>query len=130
MGNLRLIYSEFGTGKILDGTHPSIKPKPLQQLPPGCQDGILPGEEAEEGQHVQPVQPVHGRDHRSGKTYNKIVISEDELHLRRLLCGWGKEDDQETVFCFTRVHFGDLPAAPFAELTKQKDNELAEKHLQ
>ena len=26
VGKLRLLYSEFGTGKLLDGAHPSIKP--------------------------------------------------------------------------------------------------------
>ena len=28
--NLRLLYFEFGNGKLLDGIHPSIKPKPLK----------------------------------------------------------------------------------------------------
>ena len=35
----------------------------LQQLSAGRQDGILTGDEAEEGQHARPVQPVHARVH-------------------------------------------------------------------
>ena len=30
MGNLRLLYSKFGTRKLIDGTHSSIKTKPLK----------------------------------------------------------------------------------------------------
>jgi hypothetical protein len=30
VGNLHLLQSQFGTGALLDGAHPSIKPKPLR----------------------------------------------------------------------------------------------------
>ena len=44
--------------------------------------------------------------------------------MRPLVRRWGEEEDQWTLYGFTRVHFGDLPAAPFLELTKKKANEL------
>ena len=30
VGNLRLLQSQFGTGNLIDGTHPSIKPRPVK----------------------------------------------------------------------------------------------------
>jgi hypothetical protein len=58
------------------------------------------------------------------KAYNQILTGPEELHMRRLVWRWGKEDDQWKVYGFTHIHFGDLPAAPFLELTKKKALEL------
>jgi hypothetical protein len=44
--------------------------------------------------------------------------------MRRLVWRWGKEEDDWTVFGFTHVHFGSIPAAPFLELTKKAANKL------
>jgi hypothetical protein len=32
VGNLRLLQSQFGTGALLDGAHPNIKPKPVRMI--------------------------------------------------------------------------------------------------
>ena len=53
--------AEENGGEVASGEEPLSA---LKQLPAGRQDGVLPGEEAEEGQHDGPVQRVHAGVHR------------------------------------------------------------------
>ena len=51
--------------------------------------------------------------------YNMMETTEKELRCRRLVWRWGREDEDWQTYGFTKVHFGDLPAAPLLELIKK-----------
>ena len=53
------------------------------------------------------------------KAYNVMETTDKELHCRRLVWRWGQQDQDWKTYGFTKVHFGDLPAAPLLELTKK-----------
>ena len=44
------------------------------------------------------------------KAYNTVVTYEEEMHMRRLVWRWGRQDEEWTTFGITRMHFGDKVA--------------------
>ena len=57
------------------------------------------------------------------KAYNTMITSIIELHLRRFVWRWD-ENSPWVVYGIDRVHFGDVPAACFLEISKKKTAEL------
>ena len=57
------------------------------------------------------------------KAYNTMITDLTELHLRRFVWRWD-ENSPWIVYGIARVHFGDVPAACFLEISKKKTAEL------
>ena len=54
------------------------------------------------------------------KAYNTIETGDPEKHMRRLVWRWGKKEDEWTTYGFTRMAFGDKPAACGLEVALAK----------